>query len=516
MLSQPVNPLRTLVVLHAVWTVCCSTPDRITIAAEGNAVRPNFVFILVDDLGYMDIGAYNPGTFYETPNVDQLAAAGMRFVDGYAANPVCSPTRYSILTGRYPTRVGATNWFSGRREARFRGAPLKSRMPLEEVTLAETLRKAGYQTAFLGKWHLGPTEDYWPEAQGFQINVGGHDRGSPPGGYFAPFRNPRLEDGPEGEYLTERLTDEALLILDSFVKGERRGLTAEQSATVGEQPFLLYLSFYTVHTPLQAPEALVEKYREKAAGLPPEDEFAQEEQVWPDAGPRGVRVRQTHPTYAAMVEMMDRSVGRVLDKVEQIGVAENTVVCFMSDNGGLSTSEGSPTSNLRLRGGKGWVYEGGIREPFLIKWPGVTRPGSTCDVPVISTDFYPTMLEMAGLPSRPDQHQDGVSLVPLLRGEPSLPQTRALYWHYPHYSNQGGFPGGAIREGDWKLIERYEDGRVHLYNLADDVGERTDLAERHPDRVEAMRTQLHDWYNRVDAKFLQARPGGPEPWRPPS
>lgn len=468
-------------------------------AAPLVARPPNVVFVLVDDLGYMDIGANNPQTFYETPHVDRLAATGMRFTNGYAANPVCSPTRFSIMTGRYPSRVDATDWFVGRRSGRFLPAKLIDHMPLAEVTLAEALHKHGYQTAFLGKWHLGPTAEFWPEKQGFDINVGGHNRGSPPGGYFSPFKNPRLEDGPQGEHLTRRLTDEALKILEQF----------------HEKPFLLYLSFYTVHTPLQAPKDLVAKYQEKAVklGLVGKQEFADEEQVWPTDKPRRVRTLQRHATYAAMVETMDTNVGRVLDKLKELGIEDNTIVCFTGDNGGLSTSEGSPTSNLPLRGGKGWLYEGGIREPFLVRWPGVTRPGSTCDDPVISTDFYPTLLDAAGFPAMKKQHQDGVSLVPLLKQVGQL-EREALYWHYPHYSNQGGMPGGAIRMGDYKLIERFEDGRVHLYNLASDIGERTDLAAKMPDRVGAMRMKLHDWYDEVDAKFLVARPDGPQPWRP--
>ena len=468
-------------------------------AAPVFARQPNVVFVLVDDLGYMDIGANNPGTFYETPNVDRLAATGMRFTNGYAANPVCSPTRFSIMTGRYPSRVDATDWFVGRRSGRFLPAPLIDRMPLSEVTLAEAFAGHGYRTAFLGKWHLGPTAEFWPENQGFQINVAGHNRGSPPGGYFAPFKNPRLEDGPEGQHLTQRLTDEALEILDQF----------------GDKPFLLYLSFYTVHTPLQAPKDLVAKYQAKAQrlGLVGKPEFADEEQVWPTSKPRRVRTLQRHATYAAMVETMDTSVGRVLAKLKELGIEDDTIVCFTGDNGGLSTSEGSPTSNLPLRGGKGWLYEGGIREPFLVRWPGVTRPGSTCDEPVISTDFYPTLLAASGLPLLEKQHQDGVSLVPLLKQDGEIHRD-ALFWHYPHYSNQGGMPGGAIRMGDYKLIERFEDGRVHLYNLAQDVGERTDLATEMPDRVGAMRSRLHDWYDDVDAKFLVARPDGPQPWRP--
>ncbi len=467
-------------------------------AVPAHAEKPNFVFFLVDDLGYMDIGANNPDTFYETPNVDQLARDGMRFTSGYAACPVCSPTRYSIMTGKYPSRVDATDWFTGRRSGRFLPAVLNDKMPLAEVTLGEALKEAGYRTAFVGKWHLGPTEEYWPEAQGFDVNVGGHNRGSPPGGYFAPYRNPRLADGPKGEFLTARLADESIKIIDKFKGG----------------PFLLYLSFYTVHTPLQAPKDLIEKYQAKAekvgVGQP---EFADEEQVWPTDQPRRVRIVQKHATYAAMVESMDTHVGRVLSKLKELGLEGKTVVFFMSDNGGLATSEGSPTSNLPLRGGKGWLYEGGIREPFLIKWPRVTPPGSTCDHPVISTDFYPTILEIAGLPPKPEQHLDGVSLVPLLKQSGTL-APRPLFWHYPHYSNQGGFPGAAIRVGDHKLLERFEDGKVHLYNLKDDVGERNDLAERMPDRVRRMRDQLHAWYQEVDAKFLRPKEGGPRPWRP--
>ncbi len=464
--------------------------------------RPNFVFFLVDDLGYMDIGAYNPKTFYETPNVDRIAKQGMRFTDGYAANPVCSPTRYSIMTGKYPSRVDATNWFSGRRSGKFRGAPLNDRMPTAEITLAEALGRAGYKTAFLGKWHLGPTEEFWPKAQGFDVNVAGYSAGGPfKCRYFSPYHMPTITDGPVGEHLPERLSRDACEIIDKFRQGG--------------DPFLVYLSFYSVHTPLSAPKDLVEKYEKKAAALADAgaEQFADEEQAWPTDRPRRVRIRQCHATYAAMIESMDRAVGRVLDKLEEAKIDEKTVVLFMSDNGGLSTSEGSPTSNLPLRGGKGWVYEGGIREPYMIKWPGVTRPGSTSGVPVVSTDFYPTILDAAGLDAMPEQHLDGVSLVPLLRGGDSLDRD-ALYWHYPHYSNQGGIPGGAVRMGRYKLIERYEDGRVHLYDLKADVGERNDLAEKMPERVARMRSRLHAWYKQVDAKFLQPQPGGPPAWRP--
>lgn len=470
----------------------------LALSAEAHAAeKPNFVFFLIDDLGYMDISPNNPETFYETPNIQKLADTGMRFTNGYAANPVCSPTRFSIMTGKYPSRADATNFFAGKREGRFKPAPLNDRMPLAETTIAEALKPHGYKTAFLGKWHLGPTEEFWPENQGFDVNIGGWSVGSPRGGYFAPYTNPRLESGPEGEHLPMRLAREASQLID------------EMKA----DPFLLYLSFYSVHTPLQAPQELVEKYRQKAERLNlPTDEFAEEEQAWPTDKPRKVRVVQRHATYAAMMESMDTAVGKVLDQLETSGVADNTVVFFFSDNGGLSTSEGSPTSNLPLRGGKGWLYEGGIREPMLIRWPGVTPEGSVCDVPVISTDFAPTIVEIAGLPALPRQHLDGVSLTPLLRAEEAVPD-RSLFWHYPHYSNQGGIPGGAMRMGDYKLIERFEDGRVQLYDLKADIGERNDLAETKPEIVQQMRPKLHAWYKEVDAKFLQAKDGW-KPWRP--
>jgi arylsulfatase A-like enzyme len=482
--------MRRLLMLTALFALAVSTVAE---AAE----RPNFVFILVDDLGYMDIGANNPQTFYETPNVDQLAREGVRFTNGYAANPVCSPTRYSIMTGKYPSRVDATNFFAGKREGRFKPAPLNDRMPLSEVTVAEALKEAGYRTAFFGKWHLGPTEQFWPEHQGFDVNIGGHVRGMPRS-YFSPYSNPRLENGLKGEHLTKRLTNEVIRQIGEFK----------------DDPFLCYLAFYTVHTPLQAPKELVAKYRKKAEALAGQPEFADEEQVWSNAKQRRVRILQKHATYAAMVESMDTAVGRVVDRLKELDLYDNTVICFTSDNGGLSTSEGSPTSNLPLRGGKGWLYEGGIREPFLIRAPGVSKIGNVCDTPVISTDFYPTILDLAGVEPKPKQHLDGKSLVPLLKGNKTLDRD-ALFWHYPHYSNQGGIPGGAIRVGDYKLIERFEDGQTHLYDLKADIGERNDLAATMPDRVASMKSRLHTWYRNVDAKYLQPKRAGSEsPWRP--
>jgi arylsulfatase A-like enzyme len=474
---------------------------------SGAPVRPNVLFILADDLGYMDVGAYNPDTFYETPHLDTLAQQGLVFTDGYAANPVCSPTRFSIMTGQHPSRQNHTDWFCGQRTARFNHAAYDCSMDTSQVTIAEALREAGYDTWFGGKWHLGPDSTQWPEHQGFDVNKGGWRAGSPSayggGGFFSPYNNPRLNDGPAGEYLPFRLADEA----EAFIEQKR------------EAPFFAFLSFYEVHNPRQAPDSLVDKYRHKRAarGLDPDSfaprEFEEIEQVWPVETPRRVRVLQGRPVYAAMVEAMDTAIGQVLAALRENGLAENTVVVFTSDNGGLSTSEGHNTSNRPLRGGKGWVYEGGIREPLIMRWPGVTPSGATTDVPAISTDFFPTLLEVAGLPLRPDQHRDGISLVPALKGSASLDR-EALYWHYPHYSNQGGFPGGAVRMGPWKLIENYEDGSVQLFNLEEDLGERENLALEHPRRVKQMRERLHAWYQEVDARFLRAKEDGQTPWRP--
>jgi arylsulfatase A-like enzyme len=458
---------------------------RAAVAPGGGRKRPNFVFILTDDLGWADLGCYG-STFYETPNLDRLAAGAVRFTDAYAACCVCSPTRVSIMTGKYPARVGLTNWLTGGIRKKLIGAPYIKQMPLEEVTIAEALKAGGYATGFVGKWHLG-AEPYWPEHQGFDVNVAGCHAGSPIGGYFAPWGNPRMTDGPRGQYLTDRLTDEGI----KFIEANRN------------RPFFLYQSYHTVHTPIQAKKELIEKYKAKAAGL----DAAKLRADLPEADFKA-RGAQSHPVYAAMVESMDTNIGRILAALERLGLADSTAVIFMSDNGGLSTSRGrggAPTSNVPLRAGKGWVYEGGIREPMIIRWPGVTRPGATCREPVTSTDFYPTMLEMAGLKPRPQQHVDGVSLIPLLKGAASLGR-KAIFWHYPHYSPQGGRPACAVRAGDYKLLEFFEDRHVELYDLAKDIGERNDLAARMPEKAAELRKMLGEWLKSVDAKMPAPNP----------
>jgi arylsulfatase A-like enzyme len=457
--------------------------------------KPNIVFFLVDDLGWADVGSFG-SEFYETPHVDRLAATGMRFTDAYAASPVCSPTRAAILTGKHPVRVGITDWIPGAdpRDRKLIGPDDLHELPLGETTLAEELRAAGYATFFAGKWHLGDT-GFFPEDQGFDVSRGGHHQGSPPGGYYSPYENPKLEDGPEGEYLTDRLAAETI----RFIEG--------QAAERPEQPFLAYLSFYTVHTPIQASRKHIGHFRAKAEDLPEKTllEPILEHDGWS-------RRSQSNPDYASMVRAMDENVGRVLDGLDGAGIAEDTVVVFTSDNGGLCTlgRKNAPTSNLPLRSGKGWCYEGGIRVPTIVRAPGVTRPGSTSSVPVISMDFYPTLLELVGLPLRPDRHVDGLSLVPLLRGGEDLGR-EALYWHFPHYHGSMWTPGAAVRAGDWKLVDFYDHEKAELYNLRDDIGERRELSDTHPEEKARLLAMLHAWQEERGAKTPRPNPNGPPP-----
>ncbi len=471
--------------LAAGLLLAASSPPR----ADG--APPNVVFFLADDLGWRDLGCYG-SQFYETPHIDALASSGARFTQAYAACPVCSPTRASIMTGKYPVRTRVTDYISPaggnqperwNRNTRLLPAAYADRMALEEFTVAEAFREADYETFFAGKWHLGP-EGFWPQDQGFGENQGGWEHGGPWGGdnYFSPYENPNLADGPEGEYLPDRLARETVRFIEEF----------------RDQPFLAYLSFYSVHTPLMTTDELERKYAAKAGRLA-------------FSGPRWIREQfrdarqvQDHAVYGGMVEALDAAVGRVLEAVDRNGLRERTVVVLMSDNGGLSTSEGSPTSNIPLRGGKGWMYEGGIREPMLVRAPSVSSPGSVIDAPVTSTDFFPTLLELAGLRLRPDQHLDGMSMVPLLRGE--LSDRGPLFWHYPHYGNQGGAPSAAIRAGNWKLIRWYEDDAVELYNLANDPGERYELSRLHPGRAASLATTLAGWLESTDANMPSRNP----------
>ncbi|RMF44757.1 MAG: DUF4976 domain-containing protein [Planctomycetota bacterium] len=451
--------------------------------------RPNIVFILVDDLGKMDLGCEG-STFYETPNIDRLAARSVRFVNGYSACQVCSPSRAAIQTGKYPPRVQITDYIapSGanqpdqwRRNTRLLPAGFRKQLALEETTLAEALKAVGYSTFFAGKWHLGG-EGFYPEDQGYDINVGGHEAGTPPGGYFAPYRNPKLS-GPPGEYLPLRLGRETA----DYIRRQ-----ADQT-----QPFFAMLSFYSVHAPIQTTEALWRKYRDKAERMG----LVVQRQRFVFDRTQEVRQVQDNPLYAGMMEAMDAAVGLVLQAVEQSGQADNTVIVFTSDNGGVSSGDGYATSALPLRGGKGRQWEGGIRQPYYIHLPGMEQ-GSDCEAFASGIDFLPTLVELAGgeLPAG----IDGVSLVPALQGQPMPP--RALYWHYPHYGNQGGEPSAIMRQGDWKLIHYYEDGRNELYNLSEDLGEQQDVAAEHPERTASMWRALQAWLDAIDARYPTPNP----------
>jgi len=453
--------------------------------AEALHAKPlNFVFILVDDLGQRDIGIEG-SEFYETPNINRLASSGMRFTQGYATCQVCSPSRASILLGKYPPRIGITNYIGAKsgkewkRNDRILQPEYAKTLPHSDITLAEALQQSGYKTFFASKWHLGGKGSL-PEDHGFDINVGGASYGSPPGGFFSPYKNPKLKDGPKGESLTLRLAEET----NKFIEAHK------------DQKFLAYLSFYAVHAPIQTTDELQAKYVAKAKSQGLADSRFKFDRTMP------VRQVQDNPVYAGMMETLDQAVGNVLQKLDDLGLAENTVVIFNSDNGGVSSGDAFATSNLPLRGGKGRQWEGGLREPYYIVAPGVTAAGSVSHEPVTGTDFYPTILELAGIPLKPEQHVDGVSLVPLLKGNQIA--ERDLYWHYPHYGNQGGEPSAVIRSGNWKLIHYYEDGRNELYDLSSDLGEQHDLSTGNPEVAKRLADKLQAWL--VETKALIPEP----------
>lgn len=473
---------------------------------------PNIVLIVADDLGVRDVSPYNPDTFYDTPAIQSLADTGVKFTDAYAACPVCSPTRSAILTGQWPARTRNTDYFGAPNE--FFGealpenydplklgkfgpqkdrplwpAPYLGQLASSHTTLAEALKGAGYATFFAGKWHLGP-EGSWPEDHGFDYNLGGHKAGGPykGKGYFSPYGNPRLADGPPGEHLPDRLATETV----KFIENHKN------------EPFFACLWFYSVHTPLAGRPDLVEKYEKRRAERGLDDKFAEEP-------PRRNRTVQSHAVYGGMVEAMDEAIGKVLAALEASGVADNTIVIFTSDNGGLSTSEGSPTSNLPYRAGKGWLYEGGIREPFIVRWPGITPGDAATSWPVTSTDIYPTILEAANLPLLPQQHMDGQSFFTAMKNPSQTNPERTLFWHYPHWGNQGGTPGAAVRRGDWKLIQSFWGKPPELFHLGTDPGEQENLAEKNPEMLTELQKRLAEL--QADTKALMPHPN-PEATEP--
>lgn len=455
--------------------------------------KPNVLFILADDLGYHDL-SFTGSKYYETPNIDGLAGEAMVFTSGYAACQVCSPSRASILTGKFPARHGITDWIGAAAGEAWRAKGRSNKLlppdyvralPASYTTLPEAMKQAGYKTFFAGKWHLGG-KGSWPEDHGFDINIGGWDVGGPRGGYYSPFENPNLENKEDGENLSMRLATETVKFLKEH-NPEKTG-----------QPVFAYLSFYAVHSPIQTTEEKWRKYRDKAVALGVADEGYKMGRFLP------IRLVQDNPIYAGLVETMDDAVGVVLNALDELGLEENTIVIFTSDNGGVAAGDAFSTSNLPLRGGKGYQFEGGIREPYFIKVPGLTNGGEASDVPVSGTDFYPTILDLVGEKLLPDEHADGQSLAPLLNGETI--KERPLIWHYPHYGNQGGEPSSIIRQGEWKLIHYYEDGREELYNLRADNGEHIDVAKNNKEVVKRLSASLFGYLDEVGARFPENDP----------
>lgn len=482
--------------------LCCGLLGWGPLSGQQNA-KPNILIIYADDLGWKDLSCYG-STFYETPNLDRLAKEGIQFMHGYASAPVCSPSRASLMTGKYPVKTDVTDWLRGRQAdgkarpyEKMLAKPIPDQLALEEKTFAELALENGYRTFFAGKWHLGEQEQFWPEHQGFQSNIGGTSKGSPTGfkndstgAFFTPYLNPRLPDGPPGEYLTDRLTNECL----NFLQQQK------------DEPFVLVYSLYAVHNPLQAPQALVEKYQRKQQQLNLQpDQIFQKNEAWMqfEAGWKQRSV-QSHPVYAAMLENMDYNIGRILDQLAASGLAENTLVLFTSDNGGLSTAEGSPTTNAPLRAGKGWLYEGGIRVPVIMRWPARIKAGQISDLPVNTVDFYPTFAKAMNASNA--KGIDGENLLSLLE-KPQQAKKRTLYWHYPHYSNQGGKPGSAIVQYPHKLIYNHEDRSIELYDLVRDVSETTNLAQTNQPLARKLNAKLQRWLSGVKAKFPDQNPG---------
>ena len=437
-------------------------------SASQSASRPNIVFIMIDDLGWMDL-ACQGNKQVETPNIDRLAAQGMRFTDNYAAAPVCSPTRAAIMTGKAPARLRITNHLPDQKrftpkDAVLLPAACNDHLPLEEITVAEILKQAGYSTAFIGKWHLsqrGNTK-FQPEHQGFDLNVGGCDFGGPPT-FFDPYRIPTIANRNEGEYLPDRLADESI----AFMKENR------------DKPFFLCLWNYTVHWPMEAPAALIEKYKDRT----------------------GPGLNDTR--YGAMIEAMDRSIGKILSQIDALSLGDNTLVIFTSDNGAF----GGVGDNRPLRKEKGYLYEGGIRVPLIVRWPGVAKSASLCHEPTISMDFFATLLDAANVDDALSQKQDGESLLPLLRGESSLGRD-AIYFHYPNYAfHQGNRLGSAVRAGDFKLINYFDDGSSELYNVTKDIGETHNLATMMPEKTSKLQGMLQSWRKETAAALPTRQPG---------
>lgn len=448
---------------------------------------PNILFILADDLGYHDLSCMG-STYYETPNIDKIAQQGMTFTNGYAACQVCSPSRASIMTGKFPARHGITDWIGARTGEEWRKNKRYTRLlppgyvrhlDHEDLTLAEAFKENGYNTFFAGKWHLG-SEGSYPEDHGFDINHGGYERGGPySGGFFSPFDNPKMIDYPEEKGMS----------LPMKLAKETANFIEEQ----GEKPFLVYLSFYAVHAPIQSSEEKWNKYRQKAHNQGVADSGFEMERRLP------IRKYQDNPVYAGLIEHMDDAVGHVLNTLDRMNLSDNTIVIFTSDNGGVSSGDNFSTTISPLRGGKGYQWEGGLRVPYLVYVPWMKHNGSKSDVPVTGTDFFPSLLELAGIPRNPEQHRDGISFVPVLQGDKMA--EHPLIWHYPHYGNQGGDPSSIIRKGNWKLIHYLENGVDELYDLQASITEKENMADSFPQITKNLSEELHEYLIGVNARF---------------
>jgi len=465
----------------------CQDEKQAALATEKEE-KYNVLFLYADDLGINDL-SFLGSKYYETPNLDKLAKKSTVFTQGYANSRVCSPSRASIMTGQSTARHGITDWIGAKsgkdwrshnRHDKMLPAKYEHHLNPEDTTLAEAFRQQGYKTFFAGKWHLGD-EGYHPENHGFEINKGGNHKGSPKGGYFAPYDNPQLENKEDGEQLSHRLAKETLQFME----------------TNKDESFFAFLSFYAVHGPIQTQQEKWKKYRDKAEEMGiAEKGFAMERNL-------PIRQHQDNPVYAGLVENLDDAVGVVMEGLEELGLDENTIIVFTSDNGGVASGDAFSTSNAPYRGGKGYQWEGGILEPFFVYVPN--QKHKKIDTPVTGADFFPTLLDLNNLPLLPNQHKDAESLKPLIEGSGDLAE-RPLYWHYPHYGNQGGDPSSVIRLGDWKLIHYYEEENQQLYNLAEDPYEQNDLASTEVERTQQMHQQLMDYLNEVGAKYPEPDP----------
>jgi len=451
--------------------------------------KPNILIFYVDDLGWMDLTCQG-SSFYETPAIDQLANDGIRFTQAYTAHPRCVPARYGVMTGKYPARGHV---------------PGKGGLVPDDLTIAEALKEGGYATFFTGKWHLlfKNKEENMPEKQGFDVNVAGGAAGAPPT-YWYPYRKGEatpagkkglkkteihgLEDGKEGEYITDRITDETIEFMTNHV--------TEKS----DEPFFVFLSHYGVHTPFEAKPELLEKYQNKLKNM----EYDLPEYEKTITG--DTKLRQDFPVYAAMIESIDQSMAKVTQTLKDLGIEDNTIIIFTADNGGLSTRGNSrklATSNYPLRYGKGWLYEGGIREAFIVKWPDVTKAGQVSDVVITGTDIYPTVLDMAGLPQKPEAHQDGINMTSVLKGEVSK-RDSPIFWHSPmeRPGSTGDRNSSAVRLGDYKLIDWYDEGQIELFNLKEDISEQYNLASEMPEKAEEMLLMIKNWRKSIQAVKL--------------